>query len=327
MSSSFSRRDFIAGLGAMALGSALPGHVAGDELAEPRSRPLGHTSFASPVMRSSSDLLFGYAAITWGGNDAQAIKDVAEVGFKGIQLRTSVLPEFEKRPAALRELLAANHLQFTAFSSGGIRIGPGTESEEIAKHVRNASFVRDVGGLYLQVTDSARQKGRQPTADDFKQLGRVMTEIAKRTADLGVPLGYHNHMNSLGEAPDDVDRIMEATDPRYVKFELDIAHYQQGGGDPVRAIRKYRDRLLFLHIKDVESPVPGATGDLARSYRFVELSRGKVDLPGVFAALKEIKFRGWAIVELDAVPDNARTPKESAIICKKYLEEKLKLTV
>jgi inosose dehydratase len=305
----FSRREFIS---AIAAGAALS------------SLRSDGSYFAKPRV---PDIQFGYAAITWNGNDTQAIKDVADVGFKGIQLRTSVLPEFEKRPAALRDLLSANHLKFTAFSSGGIRIAPGTEAEEIAKHVRNATFVRDAGGLYLQVTDSARQKDRKPTADDFKQLGRVMTEIARRTADLGVPLGYHNHMNSLGEAPDEVDRIMDAADPRYVKLELDIAHYQQGGGDPAKAIRQYRERLLFLHIKDLESPVPGATGNNARSYRFVELGRGKVDLPAVFAALKKIKFRGWAVVELDAVPDNARSPKESAIICKKYLKEKLKLTV
>jgi len=324
MSVSFSRREFIAALG-VAAASTLPKSVLGGGL------PFSNHPWVSGAevgkLSAPANISFGYAAITWNGNDTQAIKDVAEVGFKGIQLRTSVLPEFEKRPAALRELLAANHLKFTAFSSGGIRIAPGTEADEIAKHVRNATFVRDAGGLYLQVTDSARQKDRQPTADDFQQLGRVMTEIAKRTLDLGVPLGYHNHMNSLGEAPDEVDRIMEATDPRYVKFELDIAHYQQGGGDPVKAIRQYRERLLFLHIKDLESPVPASSAEKARPYRFVELGRGKVNLPAVFAALKEIEFRGWAVVELDAVPDNARTPKESAIICKKYLEEKLRLVV
>jgi inosose dehydratase len=330
MSSSFSRRDFIAALGAVAASSALPVEVFGGgprEYGAALYPPTELTYFANPVTPVPGSISFGYAAITWGGNDKEAIKEIAEIGFKGIQLRTSVLPEFEKRPAALRELLVANHLKFTAFSSGGIGIAPGTEAEEIAKHVRNATFVRDAGGLYLQVTDSARQKDRKPTADDFKQLGRVMTEIARRVVDLGVPLGYHNHMNSLGEAPDEVDRIMDATDPRYVKLELDIAHYRQGGGDPVKAIRKYRDRLLFLHIKDVESPVPGATGDTSRSYRFVELGRGKVDLPAVFAALKQIKFRGWAVVELDSVPDNARTPKESAIICKKYLEEELGMRV
>src|ERR1700687_6158995 len=177
MPSSISRRNFIGALGAVAAASTLPVAVLGRGRNSPYPTGPSHFENASPA---TGNISFGYAAITWNGNDMQAIKDVAEVGFKGIQLRTSVLPEFESRPAALRELLAANHLKFTAFSSGGIRIAPGTETDEIAKHVRNATFVRNTGGLYLQVTDSARQKDRKPTADDFKQLGRVMTEIAKR---------------------------------------------------------------------------------------------------------------------------------------------------
>ena len=63
-----------------------------------------------------------------------------------------------------------------------------------------------------------------------------MTEIGNRTADIGIPVAYHNHMNAIGERPEEVDWVLEATDPRYVKVLLDIAHYQQGGGDPVRAI-------------------------------------------------------------------------------------------
>jgi inosose dehydratase len=126
-----------------------------------------------------------------------------------------------------------------------------------------------------------------------------------------------------------VDRILAAVDPRYVKLELDTAHYQQGGGDPVKAIRQYRDRHLFLHLKDLESPIGSgssggsgsAPGPPDRSSRFVELGRGKVDFPGVFAALRDVNFRGWAIVELDEVPDNARTPKESAILTRTYLQQ------
>ena len=52
-----------------------------------------------------------------------------------------------------------------------------------------------------------------------------------------------------------------------------------------------------------------------------------MDIPGVFKTLRAINFRGWAIVELDRVPDNSRTPKDSAIISKKYLEEKLGVTL
>jgi len=66
---------------------------------------------------------------------------------------------------------------------------------------------------------------------------------------------------------------------------------------------------------------PATGGHAARPYRWVELGRGRVDLPGVFAALKKAGFKGWALVELDAVPDKARTPKESGQISKSYLEK------
>src|SRR5262249_46353378 len=147
-------------------------------------------------------------------------------------------------------------------------------------------------------------------------LGRLLTEIGKRTADLGVPLGYHNHMSTIGERPEEVERVLDAADSRYVKLELDIAHYVQAGGDPIAAIRKHSGRLLFLHIKDVED-VRGSD----RGYRFVELGRGRVDVKGVFAALREVKFRGWAVVELDGVTDPSRSAKESAAISKRYLIE------
>ena len=322
-----SRRQFIVGVGAVAAASALPIHALGKLLELPLYPPADLSYFDRPVTPAPAAIQFGYASITWGGNDLQAIKDISELGFRGIQLRSNILKDYGERPQALRELLDQHKLELVALSSGGVGIAPGTEADEIAKHVRNAQFVRDAGGRYLQVTDSARTKGRKPMASDFNQLVQVLTEISKRSIDLGVPLGYHNHMNSLGEAPDEVDRIMDAVDRRYVKLELDIAHYKQGGGDPARAIRQYHDRLLFLHIKDVESPVPGATGDLSRSYRFVELGRGNVNLPAVFQALKEIKFRGWAVIELDSVPDKSRTPKESALISKKYLQEKLGQTI
>lgn len=322
---SLSRRHFIVSLGAVAAASAVPGKTLARSLEPPLYPAVDLSYFDRPITPAPGMIRFGYAAITWGGDDAQAIKEISEIGFRGIQLRSNVLKDYGDRPKALRDLLDQHHLEMVALSSGGVGIVAGTETEEIAKHVRNARFVHDVGGHYLQVTDSARPKDRKPEGADFKQLGRVLTEIGKRAIDLGVPLGYHNHMNSLGEAPDEVDRIMEAADPRYVKLELDIAHYQQGGGDPARAIRQYRDRLLFLHIKDVESLA--ASDERGRAYRWVELGRGRVDLPAVFAALKDVKFRGWAVIELDSVPDKSRTPKECAQINKKYLEEKLKVKI
>jgi len=281
--------------------------------------------FDTPISSAPGNIQLGYAAITWGGNDRQAIEDIAGLGFRGIQLRANALQEFGSA-SQLRDLLAQHQLLMVALSSGSVRIDPAMETEELAKHTANAKFVHDTGGLYLQVTDK-RPKDREITAADYKRLGRLLTELGKRTADLGVTLGYHNHWGTLSERPEELDQILDAADPRYAKLELDVAHYFVGHGDSAKAIEKYRGRLLFLHIKDAEwlASKNGDTGK--RPYRFVELGRGQVDISAVFDALRKIDFRGWAVVELDSVPDRARTPKQSAAICKTYLEEKLGLKI
>jgi inosose dehydratase len=312
MTTMLSRRELIRRFGAAAVGAPLLNDLASPDKVWPT--------------RAAAPLRFGYAAITWGGRDEQAIDEIASLGFRGIQLRSNIVPQFAQRPAALRELLERRGLTLVALSSGNLSIDPAVEREQLDLHTRHAAFVRQAGGLYLQIVDE-KPRGRSPVAGDYKRLGQLLTELGKRTTDLGIPLGYHHHMNSLGERPDQIGVILANADPRYVHFQLDTAHYQQGGGDPAQAVKDYADRLLFLHIKDLESPVPGDLGDPARSYRFVELGRGRVNLKRVFAALLEVKFSGWAIVELDRVPDPSRSPRESAIIGKKYLEDVLRFTI
>lgn len=279
-----------------------------------------------PSAQTKGPIEFGYAAITWGGEDVQAIEDVGAVGFRGIQLRNTAVARFGDRPRELKDLLAKNRLKLAVLSSGNLGIDPAREAEEMALHTRHAKFVKDVGGSYIQVIDQ-KPRGRELVPADYKRLGGLLTELGKRTADVGIPLVYHHHMNSIGERPHEIEAVMQATDPRHATLLFDTAHYQQGGGDPVAGIKKYADRITVLHIKDLESPVPGATGDLSRSYRFVELGRGKVDLKAVFATLKQVGFKGWAIVELDRVPDPSRTPKDSAMIARDYLQRELRFTI
>jgi inosose dehydratase len=264
---------------------------------------------------TAAAMKFGYAAITWGANVTQAIDDISALGFRGIQLRSEAFAQYGSRPAALRELLEKNRLKMAVLSSGNLSIDPAQEQEEIANHVSHAKFVKAAGGEYLQVIDE-RPKGRPIAAEDYRRLGRLLSKLGQRTADEGVPLVYHHHMNSLGEKPPEVAAVLEAADRHHVRMLFDVAHYQQAGGDPVSAIRKYRDWIQVLHLKDVK-PVEGGNG-----YQFVELGQGRVDLPGVFAALNDISFDGWAIVELDRVPDPNRTPKEAGEVNRKYLVEK-----
>jgi inosose dehydratase len=269
---------------------------------------------------AAGSMRYGYAAITWGNAVTQAIDDIAAIGYRGIQLRTAdgTLARYGEKPSALSELLESRRLTLVALSSGNLSIDPARERDEIATHVGHARFVRAVGGLYLQVIDE-RPKGRVIAAADYRRLGRLMTEVGKRTADLGVPLVYHHHMNSLGEKPPEVAAVLDAADRRYVRLLFDIAHYQQAGGDPAQGLRQYREWLQLIHLKDVR--------DAAGGYQFVELGRGRVDMPGVFAALREVGYNGWAVVELDRAPDAGRSAKDCAAINKRYLVDVMKQTI
>lgn len=262
----------------------------------------------------------GYAAITWGDNLQGAMEDISAVGYQGIQLRANAV-QLIPDPLVVKSHLAQRHLEFTALSSGDVDLDPAREKDNLALHEAHAKYLSKAGGLYLQLIGTFRASG-QFTAEEYTRTGKLLTEIGKRAANYGVQAALHNHMGSIAQAPEQLARILDAADPRYVKLLLDVAHYKQGGGDPVVAIRHYADRLLFLHFKDVK-PANSKSG-----YEFVELGQGTVDLPAVVKALRAVHFQGWAIVEFDREPrGSARTPKESAELSKEYIEHTLGLRV
>ena len=275
-------------------------------------------AFAKP-----SGLQIAYSAITWGGNDVQAITDISGLGYRGIQLRANAFGPYKAKPSELRALLDQHKLTLAMFSSGNVEIDPAKQQSTIDMHVAHASFVKALGGAAIQMTNNVRPKDRLPTTDELKRLATVMNEIGKQTADMGVQAVYHNHMHQLGETPEEIDVIVQAMNPKYTRLLLDIAHYRQGGGKPEQAVKQYKDILHSLHLKDTMSPLADKPTD-PKAYKFVELGRGNVNVPAVFKALGEIKFTGWGVVELDGVPDPGRTAAQCAATNKEYITNTLR---
>jgi len=108
------------------------------------------------------------------------------------------------------------------------------------------------------------------------------------------------------EAPWEIERVLDLTD---VGLLLDTGHLALGGGDPVQGLRDWRDRIDHVHVKDyrraVLDSVVADRADMEEAWRrkvFVELGTGDVDLPAFFAALREIGYDGWLVVEQDLIP-------------------------
>jgi inosose dehydratase len=314
-----SRRQFLRAASAALTVAGIPVRgLAGRQLLYPSAGP---SFFDKVAPHSGSTISVGYAAIAWGGNDAQAIADLSSLGYPGIQIRANAVKEFPD-PHTLKDLLDQHRLTLAAFSSGDVLIDPAQEAANQAMHEANAKYVQAVGGTLLQLIGTFNHGNNTFSSEDYKRQAQLLTEVSRKVSAYGVKAGLHNHMNSIAQSPEQVERILDASDPKYVKLLLDTGHYQQGGGDPAAAVKKYADRLICLHLKDVKpSPLKGG-------YEFTELGRGTVDFPAVIAALHSIHFRGWVIVELDGQRSGqTATPKESAAMSKEYLEHTLGLHV
>lgn len=247
----------------------------------------------------------GYATIAWPDHQLdQALETISSLGFRGVQLLGWVRETYGgAKTDQLKERLRSLKLQPVALSCWGLELHPHEAGNEVEELRSYAAFWQRMGGAYLQVTDGGRPN-RSYSRQEIEPLGRRMTELGKLAQDFGLTLGYHPHFDTMGETREGLGRVLDATDPRYVKLIADVGHLTLGGADPVEVIRSYHDRLIYLHFKDVRKDVAELVGrgrELVsrREFRFCEVGGGVVDFPSIVQALSKVHFSGWIIVELD----------------------------
>lgn len=76
----------------------------------------------------------------------------------------------------------------------------------------------------------------------------------------------------------------------------DIGHTMRAGIDPAESVKRYADRLLDVHIKDVTEAT--ANG------RNVEVGRGVIDIPALLETLIKIGYTGVAAFEYEKDEDD-----------------------
>jgi sugar phosphate isomerase/epimerase len=101
--------------------------------------------------------------------------------------------------------------------------------------------------------------------------------------EFDIRLAIHNHgpEDKRFPSPYDVWKAVERYDRR-IGLCIDVGHTTRAKVDPAEAIRKCKDRLYDLHIKDIDSAAPDG--------HTVEAGRGVIDLPKVLQALLDIRY-------------------------------------
>ncbi|RBW69690.1 sugar phosphate isomerase/epimerase family protein [Bacillus taeanensis] len=261
----------------------------------------------------------GYQTNTWGGvvghpagvtsikdlyylangSTEEAVKDIAAAGFAGIELFDGNLMQYKERKNEFKELLKQNSQEFIGVYTGGNFIYPDVLEEELLKIEEVAALASELGAQHLVVGGGAvRAKGILES--DYNDLGAALNKVVAIAEKYNLIASYHPHLGTNVQAPDQLDKLMPLTT---INLCPDTAHIEAGGGDPVEVIKKYADRIKYIHFKDYENG------------EFLPLGHGHQKFDEMISLLDELQYDGWITVELDSYPD----PKQGAEISRSYL--------
>jgi len=110
-----------------------------------------------------------------------------------------------------------------------------------------------------------------------------LVEQRVREYDLQVAIHNHGPGDKVYPTPQSIYEKVRELDKR-IGICIDIGHTLRIGADPIESTRKYAERILDVHIKDVSAA--SAKGQT------VEVGRGVIDIPAFLRALVEIQYRG-----------------------------------
>jgi sugar phosphate isomerase/epimerase len=127
-------------------------------------------------------------------------------------------------------------------------------------------------------------------AEDIQATAEKLNQAAKKGAEYGIRVGYHNHaweLESIIDGRTALEYFASLLDPELV-LEVDTYWVAVGGQDPVDILAKLGDRVKFIHIKD---------GPLTRDNKAQQpAGQGKVPVMDVIAAAASLEV---GVVEFD----------------------------
>lgn len=163
------------------------------------------------------------------------------------------------------------------------------------------------------------ESGWRNLADGVQRIAYAVRE------QTGLRTVFHHHSGTFVETPQETATLLDLTAPDLVGLCLDTGHYSYGGGDPLDGLRRFRDRVWHVHLKDCDPEVVAAVRregwgylEALRRGIFCGLGEGTAQNGSVLEELQRSGYRGWIVVENEA-PHGIITPLEYARRDRDYL--------
>lgn len=202
---------------------------------------------------------------------------------------------------------------------------------ELSYVKRAASQLARAGSRMLVLGPSSHFDGYDQSVEMTDEEWDTFLQNLERLEDIagseGLSTALHQHWGMAIERFSDIERLLDSCD---VGLCLDTGHMYLGGVDPVEVARMAPDRILHVHLKDVDALAAEAVRSGSAPFRqsvvdgmFVPLGEGDVDIAGVIRVLEKSGFEGWYVLEQDKAlsgnPDPGEGPKADARKSLKFL--------
>ncbi|TIO09849.1 sugar phosphate isomerase/epimerase [Mesorhizobium sp.] len=224
-----------------------------------------------------------------GGPD-DLLKAIADGGYAGIEITDTMIGRYADRPAEFAAALKSSGLALVSFAFGS-KSGF-TLQEKIDADLETAQRWIDFASAFpgaLVSIGSATVVSDGPRDDKFTIAAEFYNRVGKLGRKAGVDIAVHpsSHHNTLLFDRADYDRIFALVDPSLVGWVPDTGHILRGHEDMIDTLTTYRDRIRYIHLKDVD-----ASGTWAMLGKGVCDTQAAIDI-----ASAAPHFNGWLVLE------------------------------
>ena len=286
----------------------------------------------------------GIAPIAWSNDDMPelggdtpietCLSEAKEAGFSGIELGG----KFPRNPGITKFLLEKYNLRMPGGWYGALLKERSIEEEwsSMQDHINLLKFVGSDVFVFADVSGTIQGNGSAPLSsrptiqdNEWKIYGDKISEISNRLDDIGLPMSYHEHMGTIVQTEENVDRLMnETNDKTFLLY--DTGHLLFAKANYENILKKYISRINHIHCKDIRKKILDNSLKEDLSFRnsflngvFTVPGDGCINYRPLLKVLKENNYKKWLVIEAEQDPKKAN-PLKYAKIGYMYLTKILK---
>ncbi|MGY3766157.1 myo-inosose-2 dehydratase [Vagococcus vulneris] len=289
----------------------------------------------------------GIAPIAWTNDDMpelgaantfeQCISEMALAGYTG----TEIGNKYPKDPAVLKSYLEPRGLSVaSAWFSAFLTTQPYEETE--AEFIKHRDFLHAMGAEVIVVSEQGHSVQGQMetpvfaekpvfTEQEWKRLTEGLEKLGELAREKNMRIVYHHHMGTGVQTTEEIQRLMDNTDPEKVSLLFDTGHLVFSGEDPLEIYNMYQHRIYHIHFKDIRRAQMEEVKQQSMSFLngvkagvFTVPGDGVIDFSPIWQAIKNSGYSGWIVVEAEQDPELAN-PFIYAKNAREYIKQVTKI--